>query len=211
MSESFSGRRGLDDRGENTPSGDSVQDHHGPVLMEGPTKRQGDGWKGMKPWNERFIVLRALALICYQKGAVGPPETVWKIDKVAQIQLKPLRYMWCACCCDALHLHYTDIYIPLTGLGVQMAFAASDKKATGCCIEMNSLDTDGTFGPSAHWLFEDRYERDRYRRRPACTAEVVATCACNVKYDRATLHRAVGKKCCCCLTVCVVSLAVTAG
>lgn len=39
----------------------------------------------------RFIVLRASALICYQKGAVGPPETVWKMDKVAQLPPLPLR------------------------------------------------------------------------------------------------------------------------
>ena len=53
MAENFSNRRGLGGEPKReTPSGDGVEEH-GPVLMEGPVKRQGDGWKGMKPWNER--------------------------------------------------------------------------------------------------------------------------------------------------------------
>ena len=43
-----------------------------------------------------------------------------------------------------------------------MAFAASDKKVSGCCIEMNPMLEDSNDpDPSANFLFADRYERDR--------------------------------------------------
>ena len=83
--EALSTRRGLREK-EDEPATRADEDmaQHGPVLMQGNMRRQGDGWKGMKPWNERFLVLRASALICYPKDGVGAAEAVWKIDKVAQ-------------------------------------------------------------------------------------------------------------------------------
>ena len=88
--EAMSSRRGLYPsdgaaNGSLAPCGHGVEDY-GPVLMEGHAKRQGEGWKGLKPWNDRFIVLRAGALICYQKAASDPPETVWKINRMTVAQ-----------------------------------------------------------------------------------------------------------------------------
>ena len=95
--ESLSMRRGLRDKEDEAMTrADEDMAQYGPVLMQGLMRRQGDGWKGMKPWNERFLVLRASALICYPKDGAGPAETVWKIDKVAHhIRSNPHSRMSC--------------------------------------------------------------------------------------------------------------------
>jgi hypothetical protein len=82
----LSTRRGLGDKedGDAPARPDEDMAKHGPVLMQGHVRRQGDGWKGMKPWNERFLVLRACALICYPKGGTGTADDVWKVDKVSR-------------------------------------------------------------------------------------------------------------------------------
>jgi hypothetical protein len=45
----------------------------------------------------RFLVLRARALICYQKDCMGPPETVWRIDKVIFTLSSVSTLVCCAC------------------------------------------------------------------------------------------------------------------
>lgn len=75
MSEAYSGRRGFGGQTAETPSGHGVEEH-GPVLMEGHTKRQGDGWKGMKPWNERYAALALPALV--RQISVGYRTFPWR-------------------------------------------------------------------------------------------------------------------------------------
>ena len=60
--ETFTARRGIggDKKQQQSPT-DEAAEAHGPVLMEGPAKRQGEGWKGMKPWNDRCGAARAAA------------------------------------------------------------------------------------------------------------------------------------------------------
>ena len=60
--ETFTNRRGMgcEKKQQVSPSDEAV-DAFGPVLMEGPAKRQGEGWKGMKPWNDRFAAAQASA------------------------------------------------------------------------------------------------------------------------------------------------------
>jgi hypothetical protein len=57
MTEVFSNRRGFgsDSNNEALSALGHEQAEHGPIIMKGPARRQGDGWKGMKPWNERSV------------------------------------------------------------------------------------------------------------------------------------------------------------
>ena len=57
MAEVFSNRRGFgsDANNEALSASGHGQAEHGPIIMKGPARRQGDGWKGMKPWNERSV------------------------------------------------------------------------------------------------------------------------------------------------------------
>ena len=57
----------------------------------------------------------------------------------------------------------------------QMAFATSDKKVTGCCIEMNPSDSDKTSESATYFLFAGRYERDRCPCRMSAPAIATIT------------------------------------
>ena len=62
--EPFSVRRGIGGEEKYDSPGGEGMEQYGPILMEGPAKRQGEGWKGMKPWNDRSLTPSACNSVC---------------------------------------------------------------------------------------------------------------------------------------------------
>ena len=207
--DTFTNRRGI---GGETPKqvspSDEAVDAFGPVLMEGPAKRQGEGWKGMKPWNDRFAAVQASARAsslrllrltspapCPRaRLAAGLAAGFWCCDRRrycatqrasrgrprASGSSSRSRDSACSCtarprtsrsrgafahapavlgCAQELTLWRNVVRMRR----LQLEFAASDKKMSGCCIEMSSAGDDGA--PSecaAFWLFAEKSDRDGY-------------------------------------------------
>jgi hypothetical protein len=200
--ETFTNRRGMgcEKKQQVSPSDEAV-DAFGPVLMEGPAKRQGEGWKGMKPWNDRFAAAQASARASSLLLRLTSHGPVWRRvlgqvscaaivgaavlpkgrpgDAREHLEAREGRATAHARACTArpctLRSRGAFARAPagcaqeltpwrnvVRMRRLQLDFAASDKKVSGCCIEMSSAGDDGAPDCAAFWLFAEKSDRDGY-------------------------------------------------